>query len=171
MKKGNRQQHSRSVRQSLKKGGVLRGTRGAVLAEFIIAFMPIMTIYMTMLELAHFFVIREVVVHAANATARACAVVGPSGDAPAGTNGDIKNAEAAGEWALKPWKASGLNVRNIKVACKQADSAVDPYGQDTGNIKADYTCSVPIAQFIMCGNGPVKIDVTSSFPHQGAKYK
>lgn len=148
----------------------LRGTRGAVLAEFILAFMPIMTIYLTMLELAHYFVIREVIVHAANATARACAVVGPTNDAPAGKNGDTADAKAAGEWALKPWMASGNNVKNVTVECTQA-AAADPYGQDNGHITADYTCSVPIAKAIACAGGSKKIDVRSSFPHQGAKYK
>lgn len=162
MKKGNRRS----------KSSLLKGTRGAVLAEFIIAFMPIMTIYLTMLELAHYFVIREVVVHAANATARACAVVGPN-DAPVGggKNGGIADAQAAGEWALKPWKASGNNVQNIKVECTQADPAQDPAGKTSGHITADYSCSVPIAKLIACAGGPKKIDVTSSFPHQGAKYK
>ncbi len=148
----------------------MRGTKGAVLAEFILAFMPIMTIYLTMLELAHYFVIREVVVHAANATARACAVVGPVNDAPPGKNGNTGDAKAAGEWALKPWMASGNNVVNINVSCTQA-AAADPYGQDIGHITADYKCSVPIAKLIACAGGPKKIDVTSSFPHQGAKYK
>jgi hypothetical protein len=140
------------------------------LAEFAIAFMPIMTIYLTMLELAHYFVIREVVVHAANLTARACAVVGPVNDAPPGVNGPLDDAKAAGEWALKPWMSSATNVNNIKVECTQADAA-DPYGQDNGHITADYTCSVPVAKVIVCAGGPKKIDVTSSFPHQGAKYK
>ena len=158
------------TRQKVRKRRWTRGTRGAVLAEFILAFVPIMTIYLTMLELAHFFVIREVVVHAANATARACAVVGPVNDAPAGKNGDIADAKKAGEWALKPWMASGNNVTNIKVECIQA-AAADPYGQDNGHITADYKCSVPIAKLIACAGGPKKIDVTSSFPHQGAKYK
>lgn len=143
-----------------------------MLAEFIIAFMPIMTIYLTMLELAHYFVIREVFLHAANTVARACAVTGnesqnqPGGDAVNGASPD--DPKAAGEWALKPWKDSGLNVTNIKVDCTPNTS--DPYGQDTGHITADYVCTVPIAKAIACSGGSKSIDVTSSFPHQGAKY-
>ena len=160
----------RQERQKRFRNLLMRGTRGAVLAEFIIAFVPIMTIYLTMLELAHYFVIREVVVHAANATARACAVVGPVNDAPAGKNGDTSSAKLAGEYVMTPWKNSGNNVSNIVVECTQA-AAADPYGEDTGHVTADYTCSVPIAKNIACFGGPKKIDVTSSFPHQGAKYK
>ncbi len=149
----------------------LKETRGAVLAEFAIAFMPIMTIYLTMLELAHYFVIREVVVHAANVTARAAAVVGDTNQPGGGkVNGAFPDdCKAAGQFALQPWIKNGINVQNIKVDCTQ--DANDTYGQDTGHITADYTCSVPVAKYICCSGGSKKIDVTSSFPHQGAKYK
>lgn len=156
--------------RTVSRKGFWKGTRGAVLAEFAIAFMPIMTIYLTMLELSHYFVIREVVIHAANVTARACAVVGPVNDAPPGVNGPIDDAKAAGEWALQPWIKSGLNIKNIKVECLQGDAA-DQYAEDSGHITADYKCTVPVAKVIICGNGTKPIDITSSFPHQGAKYK
>lgn len=156
-----------------------RGTRGAVLAEFIIAFMPIMTIYMSLLELSHYFVVREVLSHGANIVARSCAVIGhtnqPGGDAWNGYYGDPQNNDAveAGKWALKPWMGSQFlggpkNVKNIKIECTQDDK--DPYGEDYSHITADYTCSVPIAKNLVCSGGAKKIDIKSSFPHQGAKY-
>jgi len=123
------------------------------------------------LELAHYFVVREVIVHAANLTARAAAVVGDTNQPGGGAaNGAFPNdCEAAGKQALQPWIKNGINVNNIKVQCTQ--DATDPYGQDTGHITASYTCSVPVAKFICCSGGAKTIDVTSSFPHQGAKYK
>jgi hypothetical protein len=116
-------------------------------------------------------VIREVVVHAANLTARAAAVSGDQNQ-PGGKdyNGAFPDTcKDAGNFALKPWIKSGININNIKVDCTQDQN--DPFGEDTGHVTADYTCSVPIAKFIACKNGARKIDVTSSFPHQGAKYK
>jgi hypothetical protein len=153
---------------------LVRGTRGAVLAEFIIAFMPIMTIFMCMVELIHYFTMREIVYHAASATARACAVIDdPNGLQPGGAaiNGPQDDARKAGEWALNPWKDNYL-LTNVEVSCKNEEPK-DPYGEDTGHIKATYHCVVPIAKNMVCpGGGSTKIiDVTSSFPHQGAKYK
>lgn len=162
----------------LRERRFMKGTRGAVMVEFLIAFMPIMTIYLSMIELSHYFVVREVFVHAANESARACAVIGeqnqPGGgpvNGPYASKTDNDAVEAA-HYALQPWESplkGAVNVRNVKIECTQEQT--DPYGMDTAHITADYVCTVPIARFAACPGGVKKIDIQSSFPHQGAKYK
>jgi len=156
----------------MKRTGVVKGTRGAVLAEFIIAFMPIMTIFMCMCQLVHLFTMREILFHAANATARACAVINdPNNNQPGGdtVNGPQKDGEQAGRWALQPWKTSSyLTVDKVECLYQEPN---DTYGQDVGHISATYRCTVPIAKNIVCPGGIKTLDIQSDFPHQGAKYK
>jgi hypothetical protein len=56
------------------------GTEGAVFVEFLIAFLPVLTMFLCLLQLAMLFSIRLAVGHAAVNTARAAAVV--IGDEP-----------------------------------------------------------------------------------------
>jgi hypothetical protein len=157
--------------------GALKGTRGAVMAEFIIAFMPIMLIYLTLCELTAVFVDRELIMHAANVTARACSVV-EGYDMPNAPklSGPADDATQAGKIALFDGATGAFgmlgkpNFSIDKVEClhKQTD---DPYGEDVGHIQATYKCFVPWAKTIVCSGGNKSIEVSSSFPHQGAKYK
>jgi Flp pilus assembly protein TadG len=152
-----------------------RGTRGAVLVEFIFAFMPLMILYLCMAELVHYFTIREVVMHAANAGARACAVVGEDGQfQPGGKdyNGPASDYKEAVKWALKPWESTQIfQLDQNALKCDIGASATDPYGADTVTVKGTYTCIVPIAKVVICNGGTKTMEVKSSFPHQGAKYK
>lgn len=161
--------------QKKKTRSLRRGTRGAVLVEFIFAFMPLMILYLCMAELVHYFTIREVVMHAANAGVRACAVVGEDGQfQPGGKdyNGPADDYKEAVKWALKPWESTKifkLDVDSIK--CDIGATKTDPYGEDTVTVRGNYTCIVPIAKVVICNNGSKTMEVKSSFPHQGANYK
>lgn len=162
-------------RGPLCRGPLCRGTRGVVLVEFLIAFMPIMAIYLCMMELVHFFTIREVVMHAANAGVRACAVVGTDAQfEPGGVeyNGGATDYKEAVKLALKPWETTQIfQLDENALTCDIGASAADPYGEDTVTVKGSYTCTVPLAKVIICNNGSKTMEVKSSFPHQGAKYK
>jgi hypothetical protein len=62
------------------RGGVLRETRGAIYVEFLIAFLPVFTFFLCMLQLSLLFSARLIVEHAAMQGVRAAAVV--FGDEP-----------------------------------------------------------------------------------------
>src|SRR5262245_32602209 len=89
---------------------LLRDVRGAVLVEFVVAIVPVLTMFFTFVQLAKIASARLVVKHAAIVGARAAAVIangkGNTPDQPKKPNDDqITTAVKA---ALGPWwSASG----------------------------------------------------------------
>ena len=68
---------------------LLRCTRGAVFVEFLIAFLPVHTFFLCVLQLAIIFTVKVVTEHAAVNAARAAAVI--IGDEEKTYNGEKKN--------------------------------------------------------------------------------
>ena len=58
-----------------KREGILRARKGAVLAEFAIAFIPIMAMFLVLCQLSRYYIARLAVLHAAEVSVRACAVI------------------------------------------------------------------------------------------------
>jgi len=58
-----------------KRESILRARKGAVLAEFAIAFMPICTMFLCVCQLSRYSIARLAVLHAAQVSVRACAVI------------------------------------------------------------------------------------------------
>lgn len=163
---------------------IARDTRGAVFVEFLIAFMPLMTIFLSLCELTRYSAARVAVQHAAGIGARACAVTGdPNPTAGPALDGSKADVDTAVQYALKPWTGAAISIGNFNLPvrgatlkvdpadCTTAASNADPYGSDTVTVKATYKCSVPIAKALVCSGGSKQISVTSSYPHQGATYK
>jgi Flp pilus assembly protein TadG len=160
-------------------------TRGAVFVEFLIAFMPLMTIFLSLCELTRYSAARVAVQHAAGIGARACAVTGKPNPTYGNLDGTEADVNTAVQYALKPWTGSALNVPGLNInvpirgatlsvdaaTCTTAATNADPYGTDQVTVTASYTCVIPIAKTLVCSGGAKNISITSSYPHQGANYK
>lgn len=162
---------------------LLKATRGAVFVEFLIAFMPLMTIFLSLCELTRYAATRVAVQHAAGIGARACAVTmnpNPTSGALDGSEADV---DKAVKYALSPWTGSAISIGSFNVplrsgilkldaaTCTTSANEADPHGQDKVTVSGQYKCSIPIAKTLVCSGGTKDISVTSSYPHQGANYK
>jgi Flp pilus assembly protein TadG len=160
------------------KEGLLRARRGAVLAEFAIAFMPICAMFLCLAQLSRYSIARLAVLHAAQVTVRACAVIhdpdpGHS-DSLDGPDGDINRAAdvAMGPFEGNQWMGE---IKHSTPVCNH-DGSNDATnhgngGTDKVTLDATYTCGIPIANTIVCGASKQKtISVFAQFPHQGAQY-
>lgn len=148
-----------------------RNKRGAVLAEFAFAFMPVCTMFLFVVQFSRFEMCRLASYHAANVAARACSVINVGGDEinPGGDkmNGPETDADKAARQVLKPFLGKEMAL-DEDVKCAHAGTA---NGTDTVNVKATYTCDIPVAKKLMCPSGTHTWTVTAKMPHQGAKYK
>ena len=153
------------------------------MVEFIVVFVPLMTLFLCMIELSRLAIAHLMLERAAGMAVRACAVIkdqpkncdetGPAGDASAGSAADQLIRQAAAE-GLRPWTDS--NVSLDAVECKTHQ----PSGEDTVQLRARFRCIVPIARDSL-GSGSAKasasaagasraIGATARYAHQGASY-
>ncbi|CAN5342181.1 hypothetical protein BH09MYX1_BH09MYX1_06030 [soil metagenome] len=149
-----------------------RNTKGAVLAEFAFAFMPIATMFLFVCQFARFEMCRLASYHAANVAVRACAVTNVGGDGinPGGddVNGPATDADKAAKAVLKSFTANGSELSAATVTCQHAG---DQAGDDTVKLDMTYTCGVPVGKTLMCPGGSKNWTATASYPHQGALYR
>ena len=149
-----------------------KNTKGAVLAEFAFAFMPVATMFLFVTQFGRFEMCRLASYHAVNVAVRACAVTNVGGDDinPGGDemNGPATDANKAAQVVLKPFL--GQELKASTVTCEHSGGAD---GDDKVTMKMTYTCRVPVGGTLMCGGvGSSKTwNVTASYPHQGAHYK
>jgi hypothetical protein len=122
--------------------GLRRDRRGAVYVEFLIAFLPVYTFFLCVIQLGLLFTVRLVTEHAATNAARAAAVV--IGDEPKNYDSDVnvltpdgkrdKAVRAAALLTLTPLIFNGV-VQSVKVYYPPSDQ---PDGKpQTGTIKYD----------------------------------
>ncbi len=154
--------------------GLVRDTRGAVLAEFVIVFIPLMTVFLSFVQYAKLGTANLVVRHSAVVGARAAAVVSNEKNNNPGNNGSSEDIKRAVKSSMGPfYYQGGINVTNVDIK-DQSTTAADngPYGLVTVTVSATYDCDVPIGG-LMCGLGRRHKfkDIRASFPHQGARYK
>ncbi len=155
-----------------KREGIVRARRGAVLAEFAIAFMPICTIFLCLCQLSRYSIARLAVLHAAQVSARACAVIidpDPGHDAPTPLDGPDTDVQRAAQVAMQPFEGSSGEITHTPPTCDH--DGVENGGTDTVTMDAQYTCQIPVAKRIVCSSGTKNFTVHAQFPHQGARYK
>lgn len=154
--------------------------RGAVLVEFMVAFMPLMATFFGTLQLLQLATAKMVVKHATVVGARAAAVFSNEGnvtpDQPQGPNKD--KIDAAVHAALGPWD----KTMQVEVQVEDRANCSDPFGPVRVTVRADYTCSVPFGNAICLagawdgrhgahGARASKVfEQAYTMPHQGAKY-
>lgn len=149
-----------------------RDTRGAVLAEFMIAIVPILMMFFSFIQLSKMAAARLVLKHSAIVAARAAAVITNNYDnnpcQPRGMNeGQILDAAkmALGEYWKKPGGFSRLRVEVTDT------SSSDPYNWVTVKVTGTYDCVIPLGGRIACPGGTKTMEETHRMPHQGALYK
>lgn len=171
-----------SKRQSLQGRGVRgfhRDRRGAVLVEFIVAFMPLMITFSSFAQMAQIVTARLMLRHATVVGARAASVISNANnntpDQKQGNNQDeIKAAVIAALGPTDPKTGLGLwekTMGDLTVDVNDQSSCDDPYGLVTVRVRANYRCAVPFGNRLVCGlTGTHPIDDQLGFPHQGARY-
>ncbi len=153
--------------------GITKGKRGAVLAEFIIAFMPICAMFLCVAQLSRYAIARLAVMHAAEVSVRACAVIiDPDPGHDAQLDGPDTDVQKASHMAMKPFGGNDFGGNEIRVTDPQCSHEGEANGgTDTVTMDATYTCTIPLARWIVCGGGSKQWTMTAQFPHQGADYQ
>jgi Flp pilus assembly protein TadG len=147
---------------------LVRDTRGAVYLEFLVAFMPIFTLFLCLCELANLYSSKLVVRHAAYRAARAGAVVFP--DDPAnytGENTKRKDVESAGLLVLRA--KGSLESGEVNVLTGEEYERGQPV---TVRVTAQHRCVFPIASRLVCSttSGRRALESEVSLPAHAARY-
>ena len=144
--------------------------RGAVLAEHVIAIVPILMTFFTFVQLSKVATARLVVKHSAIIGARAGAVISNANNNTPDAQGDGKgDIQTAVQQAMGPWASKG-QITGVNVTVQDQSNRDDYYGWVTVKVTADYRCTVPMG-FLACGGMSKKLEETYRMPHQGAIYK
>lgn len=144
-----------------------RGDEGAVMVEFLAAFMPIFAFFLGLVQLIFIQTASLIVNHAAHVAVRAAVVVIPDN---AGTPGSAQGAKKAEiERAARiPLATLGLDGGDVDV---QLDRAAYKTTQTvTVTVSVDYTCRVPLGGLMACGGSKTTLTGQASMPNQGADY-
>lgn len=156
-----------------KREGILRARRGAVLAEFAIAFMPICTMFLCLVQQSRYSIARLAALHAAEVSVRACAVImQPNPGHDSNLNGPDTDVDRAATIAMGPFEGSGEIAHDKPVTCTPGTAGSTPENgvTDEVSLTMTYTCKVPVAQKIICPSGSLRNTFHAQFPHQGARY-
>ena len=155
----------------------VRDQRGAVIAEFVIAVVPLMMVFFGFLQVSKPFTVSLGVRHAAVIAVRAAAVYSNRANNNPGAEGDGQSqARQAAGAALGPWIADG-SISSVDVTVDDRSSRQDPYGPVQVQVSASYNCKVPMMGRIICSGGRKRISTqnmagfSAQMPHQGAKYE
>ena len=145
-------------------------TRGAVLAEFAIAIVPMLMAFFCFFQLGVFMVGKMIVRHAAIVGARAASVVTGGGatnptleGAPQGTNGDV---ESAVNQALGVWGDNKMLVADTTI-----DDSGGAHATLTVHVNATFQCNTPLGKYWVCGGDTKTFTEVASMPKQGATYR
>jgi Flp pilus assembly protein TadG len=170
-----------------------RDTRGAAYVEFLIAFLPILVLFMCIWQLGRIFTTRVLCTHAAIAGARAAAVVVAEPE----DNGlvvhqvtDDKKQQItiavyaalapvlANDWlssievTFPPTRGGGGSV---DLTPNAKNFSLSPPAMLHVRVSARYRCRLPFADLLMCDRGQdsgwtFPITAEGSFPYQSARY-
>ena len=151
---------------------IVRDQRGAVLAEFVVAIMPLLTIFFVFLQFSAVTVASLLNKHAAVVAARCAAVVANEHkNVP-----EQKEDNGAGEITLAAQSAVGFWSKYMTTtAVVTEDKSTDekpngPYDLVTVEVTSVYRCGIPLGK-TMCPGGVVVLHDKKSMAHQGARYK
>jgi Flp pilus assembly protein TadG len=143
--------------------------RGAVLAEFVLVLVPLLTIFFVFVQVSAIAAARLRFKHAAVIGARCAAVY-------SNKNGTCPECQGDGEAEVNAAVRAGLgstaaSYASISATTNDRSSERDPYELVTVTATASYRCAVPLGR-IICGTGSaVTFTERKSLPHQGANYK
>jgi hypothetical protein len=161
------------VRQAKRKSKMRRNTRGAVLAEFVIAIVPVLTAFFSFVQLSKLATGRLVVKHGAIIGARAAAVMTNAHENNPGQEAGLHEDEVKQgvQMAMLPWLLNGA-MSGVSVKVEDTSDEEDPYNWVNVEVTTTYNCNVPMGGAIVCGLGRTKtLKSAYRMPHQGAIYK
>lgn len=155
----------------------LRDRTGAVYVEFLIAFLPLLAFFLSLLQLAFVEVSALVTKHAAVTAVRAASVV--LADDPIFYDGvPIGEASGARRAAIEAAARARLSpvAKEVRVKLSSGGGERTRFSPDdlaTVRVEADYKCLIPIGNRIVCGIGrPTKtLRAEASLPIQGARWE
>jgi hypothetical protein len=124
-------------------------------------------------QLSRYAIARLAVMHAAEVSVRACAVIiEPDPGHAKQLDGPDTDVQQAAHVAMQPFGGTDFGGQEIKIQDPTCEHTGDSNGgTDTVNIKATYHCMIPLAHNIVCSSGDKNWTETVMFPHQGADYK
>lgn len=137
------------------------------MVEFIVVFVPLITLFLCMIELSRLAIAHLMVERAAGMAVRACAVIKDQpkncDETSSGSGADdlIRLAASKG---LRPWADTNISLAAVECTTQK------PSGEDKLKLSAQFRCIVPIARDIICSGGSRAIDATTRYAHQGASY-
>jgi hypothetical protein len=146
-------------------------TKGAVLAEFVVAIFPMLTIFFVFVQLSMLAIAGLIVKHSAVVGARAAAVFANEHDNVPELCGDKgkQRIDDAVRAALGPW--SNRITTTVEVIDQSSRSEDDgAYDLVTVKVTAQVRCQVPLGKVICGVSGQKQFVDTKSLPHQGARY-
>lgn len=158
------------MRTRQRSRSIIREQRGAVLAEFAIAIVPMLIAFFSFWQVSMLITAKMLTRHAAIVGARAAAVITGGGDTnptekgeEQGTEDDVSKAvkEALGVWGDKGILSSSTEV----------EDSGGPNGRVTVRVTALYTCTTPLGRNWVCPGGVKPLTEEASMPKQGASYK
>ena len=164
------------------ESGKKRGTEGAVYVEFLIAFLPLFVLFMSLVQLAFVQVANIVTKHAAITAARAAIVVLP--DDPGFYEGAKVNTatgkrleliEAAAKARLAA-VSTGPKVEVTFPSSAGGDDNKTSFERDDlvrVKVEFDYPCLIPIGSLFVCRTFDLhkKLKAEAALPMQGAGYE
>lgn len=154
--------------------------RGAVYVEFLIAFLPMFVLFLSLVQLTLIEMADLVAKHAAVCAARAAIVV--LGDDPKNYGGvdveqaegdrlaDIKLAATAPLWSIDP--LPDVDVK-LPSSAGGTDSKTAFLRDDIVHVRLEYNfpCKVPLAKTLVCGLlARHKLVTEAAMPNQGADF-
>lgn len=160
----------------------LLGTRGAVMVEFLVAFLPLFIFFECLVQLAGLYTAKLVVQHAASTAARAAVVVlndNPKyyddvepGKATGKRREDIESAATIPLMAVK-------SIVHVKVTLPSSKGGNDDRKEFGRNdlvhvkVEATYLCQVPFAKRVVCNLFTETRTLTgeAALPNNGADYE
>jgi hypothetical protein len=155
-------------------GWQIRGDRdGAIYVEFLLAFLPVLFFFLSLLQLIFVQTANLITKHAATKAVRAAVVVLPDdpayyGGTPVGSfSGQRKtDIERAAQVSL-----STTGVAEAAAAEITVDGAYSRNAVLTAKIEYNYRCKVPWGRFAVCGlSNFKKLSAEASLTNQGADY-
>lgn len=173
-----------------------RDNRGVVYVEFLIVFLPLLTVILGLIQLSFIYVGKSVTQRSANAAVRAAVVVlddDPRYYGGVGRNSatgarltDIEDAAAIPLMSLSAdrdtvEKAIGRGLSGASANLAYARSHMQlsfPGGSSPGlesdvtvRVSFDFNCGVPLGRLILCGaDHTIDLAAEATLPNQGARY-
>lgn len=146
------------------------GERGAVLAEFAIAVVPLLMTFFSLYQVTRLQTAKLMITHGAVCGARTASVtsnVHANNPGVPTTRNDMP--ERAVKQALAPFLES-KSFSDLRVDVEDLSSDADPSGPVRVTVSARVVCGVPMMGRVICKGHDKLISAEAVMPHQGATY-